>query len=309
MAKQLRIKNKITPIFNKEDILIYDKLKVKENYVPIEYTTNIYPNISQIKFKEFDIIDELVPDRLIMQSELHDYMSLNYPDTYKQIKKVPVLIRNADFSNVKNMTRFFKDCNSLEKIPDIDLSSLEYAADMFKGCNKLKSFPNFNFKNLIELAYFLDGCYELESFPLIDTSKVVHMNQMFQYCTKLKTIPKLNTSKVTDMSYMFFGDTSLESIPSLDTSICESFEGIFTRCIKLTDVGYLNTSSAKSLRWMFIDCNSLKSIPWEIDMTSCTLCTRMFSGTSLADIRLKNVPSTLDLSDIGSNYYTVVNYI
>ena len=98
----------------------------------------------------------------------------------------------------------------------------------------------------------------------------------------------MNTSKVVNMGYMCQNCTSLTTIPEMDTS-------------KVTYFAYT-----------FYNCTSLTSIDWEIDMSSCTNCNNMFGNcTSLTGVKLKNVPSSLSLTNIGlsSDKYTVVNTI
>jgi NAD-dependent dihydropyrimidine dehydrogenase PreA subunit len=60
---------------------------------------------------------------------------------------------------------------------------------------------------------------------------------------------------------------------------------------------------------LFQGCGELTKISWQIDMSSCTNCTNMFTNCPATSIKLKNVPSTLNLSNIGTTKYTVVNYI
>ena len=84
---------------------------------------------------------------------------------------------------------------------------------------------------------------------------------------------------------------------------------MFQRCTSLTSVPLFDTSNVTDMYNMFSGCKKLTSINWEIDMTSCTDCKNMFYNCPATNIRLKNVPSTLDLSKIGTTNYTVVNYI
>lgn len=285
MAIQLRIKNKILPVFNREDISDYDKLKIKGNYVPIETIENNYPNKSGVNFRNFNIIDKLA-NQLIMPIEMRYYMRNNYPN-YITIDRLPVMVRTANYNNVNNMNGAFYHCEKIKKFPYIYTSNVQSFSYAFAYCKELREFPLLDFSN----ATFIEGC--------------------FDDCINIKTFPQFNFQKVSLMNYTFFKCDNLESTPQFNTPLATQMKSLFYQCYNLKSVGQLNTANCSTLEQLFYECKSLTTIPWDIDMTSCTNCDRMFKDCPATNIKLKNVPKSLDLSLLGlpSTNYTVMNYI
>ena len=148
--------------------------------------------------------------------------------------------------------------------------------------------------------------------PIVNTYSATSVAAMFYQCSSLRSMPKMNTSNVTSMRSFFDQCKALTIAPELDTSKVTNMTSMFNTCTSLTFVPKLDTSKVTEMNYMFLACSVLTSIDWEIDMTSCKSATSMFYGCALIDgIRLKNVPRSLNLSNIGitSAKYTVVNYI
>ena len=124
----------------------------------------------------------------------------------------------ADFEGITNMNNMFRDCKSLQTIPEIDTSKVT------------------------DMSYMLYNCTNLQTIPLLNTSRVTNMNSMFGYCN-LKTIPLLNTSNVTDMSHMFFYCSNLQTIPQIDTSKVTNMDSMFVNCTSLVSLPSLNAQS------------------------------------------------------------------
>lgn len=144
---------------------------------------------------------------------------------------------------------------------------------------------------------------------LVNTYSAVSMLNAFNGFETMSKLCRINTSNVTDMRYMFRNCKSLTNIPEMDTSNVTRMHRLFYECTSLVTVPKLDTSKNTNCQTMFYNCSSLNTIDWEIDMSSCTNCTDMFTGCPATNIRLKNVPSSLSLSGIGTTNYTVVNYI
>lgn len=157
--------------------------------------------------------------------------------------------------------------------------------------------------------YYFSNQTSITETPVINTYSATDMSSMFFYCSNLTSVPQMNTSNVTNMSDMFYECSALTSVPQMDTSNVTNMYGMFHYCSNLTSVPQMDTSKATNMNYMFYYCKALTSIDWEIDMSSCTNCNYMFNSCPATNIRLKNVPSSLDLSSIGTTNYTVVNYI
>ena len=116
---------------------------------------------------------------------------------------------------------------------------------------------------------------------------------MFGYCEALTNLELSNfdTSNVTNMSRMFY------------------------RCGALTNLELSNfdTSKVTNMSYMFGYCSALTIIKGSLDLSSAALVTNMFIGcTKLKNVHLKNVPRTLNLSNIGGiegETYIIDNYI
>ena len=134
---------------------------------------------------------------------------------YSTFTKVPDWV---NFNGITNMNNMFKDCKSLQTIPEIDTSKVT------------------------DMSYMLFNCTNLQTIPLLNTSRVTNMNSMFGYCN-LKTIPLLNTSNVTDMSHMFFYCSNLQTIPQIDTSKVTNMDSMFVNCTSLVSLPSLNAQS------------------------------------------------------------------
>ena len=144
---------------------------------------------------------------------------------------------------------------------------------------------------------------------LVNTYSAQNLNTMFYGCTSLNEVKPINTSNVTTMNGTFFRCSNLTTIPQMDTSKVTNMADMLYQCSSLTYLPYMDTSKVANFYDLFNGCTSLKSIDWEIDMRSCTYCAYMLHNCAVANVKLKNVPSTLDLSLIGRKDYTVVNYI
>lgn len=144
---------------------------------------------------------------------------------------------------------------------------------------------------------------------LVNTYSATTLNTMFYGCTSLTEIAPMNTSKVNTMQGTFFRCSNLTTIPQMDTSNVTNVADMLYQCSSLTYLPYMDTSKVQNFYDLFNGCTSLQSIDWEIDMRSCTYCAYMLHNCAVANVKLKNVPSTLDLSLIGRKDYTVINYI
>ena len=158
--------------------------------------------------------------------------------SYSTFTEIPDWV---DWSNIRDMSYMFYNCNSLQTIPLIDTSNVTDMIYMFYYNENIKTIPLFNTSNVTKMNYMFAGCDKLETIPQIDTSNVTDMNNMFFNCASLQTIPELNTRKVTNMSYMFqlYGsNNTLTSLPKIYCDSCTSINGYFyAERSNLTDVG------------------------------------------------------------------------
>lgn len=107
---------------------------------------------------------------------------------------------------VANMSRAFRGCAAMTKMPVIDTSGVTTMLGAFYGCTLLREFPKLN------------------------TSAVTIMTDLCLSCTSLKDFPLIDTSKVTSFATAWNGCSGLLSFPFIDTALGQSFAGAWTNC-------------------------------------------------------------------------------
>ena len=96
-----------------------------------------------------------------------------------------MFLNQLNTKNVKNISRMFKDCLSLETISiNLDLRNVEDISGLFENCNNLKTVDLSNFNN----------------------EKINNISSLFANCENLveiNDIERLNTKNIKDMSKIF----------------------------------------------------------------------------------------------------------
>lgn len=369
MSKYLKIKNARIPLYEKDEFNHYSKVKIKNNYVPINIKENNDKYKSGIKlnknFKSYDLLEDYIWQ--IPAFPPNNYIQVKFPDTYNTMTELPAKLLEADYSKIRYAVLIFSELTNLTKIPDtinISLANIETMYYLFKNCEKLESIPKLNFTNVKNLDSTFYNCQKLKINQVIDldcdifdnmdscfynclnltslkfnfnnNGKGVNLNNVFNNCQNLINLTgNFNASNTNASIRTFYGCKSLSSnlenftilnstnhyqmfydcnsIPEikakLDTVRSQSVKSMFDHCGVLKSIPVLNFSNVVDMSYCFQSCFALTSIPFEIDMTSCTYCTLMFNNCPATNIKLKNVPSSLDLSNIGTSNYTVLNYI
>ena len=152
-------------------------------------------------------------------------------------------LKNADTSNVHNMSAMFYGCSSVK---ELDLSGWNTSA-------------------VTDMAGMFSNCTALEKVDIgnFDTSNTIQMTAMFMSCPNLTEadVSGFDTRKTESFANMFYGCKNLRKI---DTS------------------GFL-TYRAKSVQFMFADCENLISLDlsgFETAELSEDSKASMFSGAS-----------------------------
>lgn len=125
-----------------------------------------------------------------------------------------------------------------------------------------------------------------------------------------------NTFCGENFTMAFATANNLLNTPKINTSNATTCMNMFRNCTKLKSIFPMDTKNVRSFIWMFVECSSLDfSINNAniFDLTNAESVMAMFNGctqiTADKPIHLKNVPSNLDLSQIGTEHYIVDNYI
>ena len=310
----LYLNNDNAPSISGYDFVLLDGIKhtgvVEDDVFTVYYVDNTVFDRTKTDWRAYFASQTSITETPVINTysaKKMGYVSSSYGMFYKCTSLTSIHPMNT--SNVTNMAYMFYECSNLTSVPQMDTSKVTSMSSMFDGCTALTSVPQMDTSKVTNMGYMFNKCTSLTSIQPMNTSNVTSMSSMFDGCTALTSVPQMNTSNVTNMNYMFYKCTSLTSVPQMDTSKVTSMSSMFDGCTALTSVPQMNTSKVTSMRYMFSSCKALTSIDWEIDMSSCTNCDYMFDGCPATNIRLKNVPSSLGLSEIGTTNYTVVNYI
>lgn len=141
---------------------------------------------------------------------------------------------------------------------------------------------------------FVDATGDLSKADFANTFNATNMSQGFRLNRNISKAPKLNTSNITDKGVyaLFMGCSNLEEIFPIDTSNATILTYLFSGCFKLD----LSKNNAN-----------------RFDLTNATALINAFASmekiTADNPVYFVNVPRTLDLSNIGTGYYIVENYI
>lgn len=214
-------------------------------------------------------------------------------------------------------------------IPDkngyVDLS--EYAENYIDGHFSTKELSEENLRYLnsgiipTNMNSVFYNCMYIEYIPIsyIDTSNVTNMSRVFSNCTQLidLDISYFNTSNVINMDWMFAHCRKITNLDlsNFNTSKVTNMEYMFYNCENLTtlNISSFDTSNVTNINSMFNRCKNLTSVIGSLDLSNCTSAWSVFNNCNTnANIHLKNVPRSLDLSRIGGTegqQYIIDNYI
>ena len=292
-------------ISEKKQIEIKALLSVGEHSLKLSYTKDVSGN----EFADRTCIYDL-KTATTFSEYVADYVATNSTLTFKKITSDNLegldlsrlaMVDNIDgvqdvctnYSSIKNIVfdesfktyaptslrEFFKGCETLETISDLEYLNTAKVTDMgkmFHGCSALTSLDltNFNTANVEFMDNMFEGCSALKSLDLtnFNTAKVTYMSCMFKGCSALESLnlTNFNTENVTDMSWMFYGCSALESLnlTNFNTAKVAYMNNMFEGCSALTTIYVSNkfvTDNVSNGSDMFTGCKSLKGAITEYD--------------------------------------------
>ena len=201
---------------NADRTCIYD-LKTATTFS--EYVADYVATNSTLTFKKItsDNLEGLDLSRLAMVDNIDGVQDVC--TNYSSIKNI-VFDESFKTYAPTSLREFFKGCETLETISDLEYLNTAKVTDMgrmFHGCSALTSLDltNFNTANVEFMDNMFEGCSALKSLDLtnFNTAKVTYMNNMFEGCSALTTIyvsNKFVTDNVSNGSDMFTGCKSLK---------------------------------------------------------------------------------------------------
>ena len=305
-------------ISEKKQIEIKALLSVGEHSLKLSYTKDVSGNENADRTCIYDL-----KTATTFSEYVADYVATNSTLTFKKITSDNLegldlsrlaMVDNIDgvqdvctnYSSIKNIVfdesfktyaptslrEFFKGCETLETISDLEYLNTAKVTDMgkmFHGCSALTSLDltNFNTANVEFMDNMFEGCSALESLNLtnFNTENVTNMSCMFMGCSALESLnlTNFNTENVTNMSCMFMGCSGLESL----------------------DLTNFNTANVDFMIHMFYGCSALKSLDLtNFNTAKVTYMNNMFEGCSaLTTIYVSNKFVTDNVSN-GSDMFT-----
>ena len=254
---------------NADRTCIYD-LKTATTFS--EYVADYVATNSTLTFKKItsDNLEGLDLSRLAMVDNIDGVQDVC--TNYSSIKNI-VFDESFKTYAPTSLREFFKGCETLETISDLEYLNTAKVTDMgkmFHGCSALTSLDltNFNTANVEFMDHMFEGCSALESLNLtnFNTENVTNMSCMFMGCSGLESLnlTNFNTENVTDMSWMFYGCSALKSLDltNFNTANVDFMIHMFYGCsaLKSLDLTNFNTAKVTYMNNMFEGCSALTTI-------------------------------------------------
>ena len=254
---------------NADRTCIYD-LKTATTFS--EYVADYVATNSTLTFKKItsDNLEGLDLSRLAMVDNIDGVQDVC--TNYSSIKNI-VFDESFKTYAPTSLREFFKGCETLETISDLEYLNTAKVTDMgkmFHGCSALTSLDltNFNTANVEFMDNMFEGCSALESLDLtnFNTARVTYMSCMFKGCSGLESLnlTNFNTENVTDMSWMFYGCSDLKSLDltNFNTAKVAYMIHMFYGCsaLKSLDLTNFNTAKVAYMNNMFEGCSALTTI-------------------------------------------------
>lgn len=217
--------------------------------------------------------------------------AVSLDDMFERCRELKTVKFPEDFdtSHVTDTSGMFYGCYELGNIDfsQQDFSNVKDASFMFGDCESMTDIKLGRFENVTNCEAMFQGCWKARSIDVsqMDTSHVTDMSYMFSGCSRLRSIDvtHFDTSNVTSMSRMFQNCGSLSSLDlsSFNTGKVKSFNGMFNYCtgISSLDVSNFDTGNGTNFKQMFSGCQRLSSLDLaNFDMRNATTVESFFSG-------------------------------
>ena len=259
-------------ISEKKQIEIKALLSVGEHSLKLSYTKDVSGN----EFADRTCIYDL-KTATTFSEYVADYVATNSTLTFKKITSDNLegldLSRLAMVDNIDGVQDVCTNYSSIKNIV-FDESFKTYAPtslrEFFKGCETLETISDLEYLNtakVTDMGKMFHGCSALTSLDLtnFNTANVEFMDNMFEGCSALESLnlTNFNTENVTDMSWMFYGCSALKSLDltNFNTAKVAYMNNMFEGCSALTTIYVSNkfvTDNVSNGSDMFTGCKSLK---------------------------------------------------
>lgn len=202
------------------------------------------------------------------------------------LKEISHPFQTFDFSNGGNWTYAFRDCVSLEKVPDIYITAFngDNMVGMFEGCTSLKNCPIKSLPNILAndcCRSMFNKCSNLSSWDFTITSTLASscFRDMFN-STAMKEAPVLTADVLVQQCYanMFENCKNIDWIKMLATDISASdclfawlrFAKNTTDCVFVKNINATWTGEVPS-NWKIIYYDTLED-KYYLDQNKLSEC-------------------------------------
>ena len=259
-------------ISDKKQIEIKALLSVGEHSLKLSYTKDVSGNENADRTCIYDL-----KTATTFSEYVADYVATNSTLTFKKITSDNLegldLSRLAMVDNIDGVQDVCTNYSSIKNIV-FDESFKTYAPtslrEFFKGCETLETISDLEYLNtakVTDMGEMFHGCSALTSLDLtnFNTANVEFMDNMFEGCSALESLnlTNFNTENVTDMSWMFYGCSALKSLDltNFNTAKVEYINDMFSGCSALTTIyasDKFDTDNVINGSDMFTGCEKLK---------------------------------------------------
>ncbi|MCQ2418083.1 MAG: DUF285 domain-containing protein, partial [Oscillospiraceae bacterium] len=215
-------------------------------------------------------------------------------------------LKNADTSNVTDMSYMFYSCSALNTVDlsSLDIGNVTNMSYMFYGCSALNTLDlsSLDMGNVTDMSYMFYGCSALATLDVsgIDLGNATDMSSMFEECSKLRTIYVSNNNAKAIKNAVHNSGHSLYLITFIDAAIedsCESFDFDAETGI-MTLRGNVNNEQIRN----FSKKENVKSVTAEESTVLPGDCSALFSRyTNTESINLANA-DTSSITDMSGMF-------
>lgn len=264
--------------------------------VKIYYIPQSVPDRTKTDWRNYYNDDDSIQGDLFSSDLVNTYSATDMQNMFYSCDiSVPPKLNMSNVTNANSMFANTKISNFNGQF--YDLSNITSAYRMFTGLTgTLITADISGMQNVEDMQMMFSNCWVLESIIL--PRKMTKVNAFSTFCAQAYKLKKID-----------FTGTELGKECTLADI---GFQYAFQNCQALESINLnsVHTEKINNFQRCFYNCKTLKEVIGEIDLSNAVSIRDMFSNTALTTpVKLKNVPSSLDLSQLGTDMYQVLNYI
>jgi len=114
---------------------------------------------------------------------------------------------------------------------------------MFRECQSLETIPDFNFSNVNDANLMFYNCFSLKYVPSINMPLATTSESMFQNCRNILKIDTIDLPLTTNCNSIFYINESLQYIRNFNIPLCTSANQFLFGCKSLIEINSIDLSS------------------------------------------------------------------